>query len=99
MNTTDMNHVFVRPTETKEVVRYEHPYGGVASQIRVTKEQFGRFFNVSELVLDDLPVNMKVYDVSDGHMEWLGYKIELFGQPTTWVITAVNYKREPEHAA
>ena len=98
MNPTDMNSVFVRQSEPKQVVRYDHPYGGVATQIAMTKEQFGRFFGVSEMVLNDLPCNMKVYDQLDGDIEWLGYKVHISDKPIVWLVTAVNYKREPEYA-
>ena len=98
MNPTDMNNVFVRQSEPKQVVRYDHPYGGVATQVRMTEEQFGRFFEVSKRVLDDLPFNMKLYDKLDGDIEWLGYKVRIGDEPIVWLVVAVNYKREPAYA-
>jgi len=71
--------VFMEFLETRPVPEiasrfYQHPYGGIARDTWVTKEQFCRFFELTEHFVDGFPLHMKVMDVIGDFTECLGYK-------------------------
>ena len=58
---------------------YQHPYGGIARNAYVSKEDFAKFFDHSPDYIEDLPPNVKVFDVVEPWWEILGY-IELLNR-------------------
>ena len=53
---------------------YQHPYGGIGRDIWVSREAFARFFDHSPEYIDDLPVNMKLFNITGSLYEMLGYR-------------------------
>jgi len=71
-----MEFLETRPAPQIASPFYQHPYGGIARDTWVTKEQFCRFFELEEHHVEAMPVNMKVFDITGEWSECLGYKIQ-----------------------
>ena len=71
-----MEFLETRPEPQVASPFYQHPYGGIARDTWVTKEQFCRFFELTEHDVEHMPVNMKWIDIMEGTSECLGFKIQ-----------------------
>lgn len=88
-----MNHVSVRSMLPREVSEYSHPYGGIAKDAWLTRDQFARFMNIPVEYVDQMPRNMKVIDHFFDRAEVCGYIYELHGV-TYYRVTIVDFKRQ-----
>lgn len=95
-----MNHIET-PRERESVAGpfYQHPYGGVARDIFVSREGFARFFQRTPESVDRLRKNCKTLDYAEdlGHpYEWveiLGMVgQEIPGGPCTYKITFIDFR-------
>lgn len=78
---------------------YAHPYGGIARDIYVNREQFARFWRCSVECVDDLPVNMKIFDAMEVGGEATGYKLLNHREGALqYLITIIDYRRNRGYA-
>lgn len=55
---------------------YRHTYGGYATDVEITREQFARFFDQPVENIDTWPTNQKVMNQFYDGVEVLGYIVE-----------------------
>lgn len=77
---TLMDHVKIRPHQSREVYSYQHPYGGIAKDAWVSRDGFARFFDIPVDYVDQLPTNVKAFDRFWDNFEVCAYVMDICGQ-------------------
>lgn len=89
-----INYTSPRPPQEVASAFYQHPYGGTARDIWVSREGFARFFEDSVECVDLMGLinrNTKSYDVVFDNGEALGYILQDRADgPISYRITIIN---------